>query len=123
MHGVRLRDLDSPDMVDVIHYIFEEDLDVATAEQAEARDNYRNYLYGDLYNTPYRYASTKSKMSTNYDMLDDPLDDMLVEDSLTDVDIDIPAVKKPPKPYVPPTNFNPNLENPFAGSKLDAPLN
>lgn len=121
MSGVHLRELDSADLVDVLHYIFEEDMDAFSAEQVEAKDGYRTALYENLYGIRYNYRKTSSKSSANnFVDLDDPLDD-LEEDISTPKEI--PAYKKPPKPYVPPTNFNPDLVNPFAASKLDAPLN
>lgn len=94
---------------------------MSTAEQMEARDGYRQSLYRDLYGTHYNYAkATKSSASgSNYEFLDDPLNDLDYEDVVEE----LPAAKKPPKPYMPPTNFNPDLVNPFAGTKLDAPLN
>lgn len=121
MSGVHLKELDSADMVDVIHYIFEEDMNVATSEQAEAIDGYRSSLYENLYKVPYNYRKTSGNTKSangNFVDIDDPLDDLDLDASK-----EISPIKKPPKPYVPPTNFNPDLVNPFAGSKLDAPLN
>lgn len=120
MHGVKLTSLSSPDLLDVIHYMFEEDLQVSTAEEAEAKDSYRVSLYRSLYDTEYMYARSKSSSSnTDYGLLDPPLDEELEDFSSED----IYAKNSVPKPFIPATNFNPGLENPFAGSKLDAPLN
>lgn len=120
MHGVRLKELDSSDLMDVIHYIFEEDLAATSAEEIEAKDSYRSTMYEGLYGVRYKYVKSAKRSATNYDLLDDPVNDSF-EDSETEKEA--PAYKKPPKPYVPPTNFNPDLVNPFAGSRLDAPLN
>lgn len=120
MSGVRLLDLDSSDLFDVIHYIFEEDAtQSSTAEQAEARDSMRVTLYRSLYNVNYQYAYKATSTANNFSMLDDPLD-ALQPNSYGDFD---PSKSGPPKPYIPATDFSENSVNPYAVNKLDAPLN
>ena len=100
-------------MLDVVHFLFEEDSRYESSEQAEAIGKLRDVIYGSMYNTTYRYGySGKASSSTGRKYIDDsnaldPLDDL-----------PRPMVTKP---YVPPTNFNPNSSMPF-GDVLDAPL-
>lgn len=117
MSGVRLGELDSRDMLDVIHYMFEKDMDSSTYEQAEAKDQTRIRLYETLYNKEYKYASTKSSSAgvTGVD-IDDP------EDGLEEIAPFDPLKPTEVKPYTPPTKFNVNAVNPFNGV-LDAPMN
>lgn len=120
MSGVRLLDLDSPDLLDVIHYIFEEDAThSSTSEQSDARDNMRVSLYRGLYGVTYQYANKATSTAANFSMLDDPLD-ALQPESYGNFD---PSKSGPPKPYIPATNFSEDSVNPYAVNKLDAPLN
>jgi hypothetical protein len=110
--------MEATSMLDVLHYFFEDDLNYSTPEQAEARDKMRSSLYGQLYNTTYKYSSGagSSAKARNFD-----LDDEIKPVELKERKIDSfnPAV--PPKPYVAPTPVNVNSAKPF-GSVLDAPL-
>jgi hypothetical protein len=105
-------------MLDVLHYFFEDDLNYSTAEQAEARDKMRASLYGQLYNTTYRYSSgaNSSRTARNFDV-DEEIKPVELKERK--VDSFNPAI--PPKPYVAPTPVNVNSAKPF-GSVLDAPL-
>lgn len=105
------------DMLDVIHFFLEEDsTNVSTAEQAEAKDSIRISIYKNMYDTEYKYASTKS--STGIENLDDPFGD---DDDDMPVPVDPFARSNVVKPYVPPTDFDPDAAKPF-GRILDAPL-
>lgn len=105
--------MEASDMLDVLHYFFEDDLNYSTAEQAEARDRTRSALYEDLYNSTYNYATTKGN-AKSFDEIKD---------------FDTPQEKLPepfspaskPKPYVAPTRFDPESVKPF-GTVLDAPF-
>jgi hypothetical protein len=110
--------MNSTDMLDVLHYFFEDDLNYSTAEQAEARDKMRSSLYGQLYNTSYRYSSGAGSSTTakNFD-----LDDEIKPVELKERKIDSFNPAAPLKPYVAPTPVNINAAKPF-GSVLDAPL-
>lgn len=112
-------------MVDVLHYLFEEDLNNSTAEQAEARSHARSVVYETLYGVSYKYKmkgsnsmSGTSGYSTYADGTTIPSDGFY---GGTDVDEFDPTVQKTSKPYVPPTEFNPDSPLPF-GRDLDAPL-
>lgn len=119
MNGVRLGELDSREMLDVLHYMFETDLNSSTYEQAEAKDTTRIQLYDALYDKEYKYASTKKESGTNNFDFDAPEDEA---EDLGDVVPFDPMKPKDVKPYTPPTKFNANAVNPFSGV-LDAPMN
>lgn len=97
MSGVDLASLDAQDFLDVIHYYFEEDSNYATPEQAVARTKMRQRFYKNFYDQEYLYG------------ISDVDGDSVSEDGT--------AVK----PYIPPTEFDPESANPF-GAVLDAPL-
>jgi hypothetical protein len=115
MSGINLKELEGSDMVDVFHYLFEEDMNAATAEQMEARSTIRERLYEDLYEESYKYSIKTSKNQKTY------IDDL--PDGFQEKDEEIvpfnPAEK--PKPYVPPTKFDPESNIPFGGL-IDGPL-
>lgn len=100
MHGLKLSSMDASDMVDVIHYFFEEDALAVSEIHAETRSQIRKGLYEKLYGTTYAYSSSKSTSQPQ---------------EAWGPDLD--AVK----PYIPPTEFDPDSFNPF-GSVLDAPV-
>lgn len=115
--------MDSIEMVDVLHYLFEDDLDSSTAEQAEAKSSARTVVYESLYGVAYKYKmkgskSSSSGYSTYADGSSIPSDGFY---GGTDVDAFDPAVPKVTKPFVPATEFNPDSPLPF-GKDLDAPL-
>lgn len=98
-------------MLDVLHYLFESDFDMSTAEQMDAKDKVRDIIYRDFYEKSYKYGSKKK--SANYDYGLDDLDDP--------VNLE-PIISKETKPYFPPTPFNPDAANPFGGVLREAPL-
>jgi hypothetical protein len=101
------------DMLDVVHYLFEEDTRFTSGDEARAQEKLRKELYR-LYNKEYKYGAGSS--ATTYGgrayIPSDGVDDF------DDFDVAPVNVKKP---YVPPTKFNPESASPF-GSVLDAPL-
>jgi hypothetical protein len=106
--------MEASDMIDVIHYFFEEDMNMSTGEQAEAKEEVRKSLYLTLYGTTYNYASGVSKGKDAF--IEDDDGEQFVND-LKPFDPLAPATK----PYVSPTRFDPNSTKPF-GSVLDAPI-
>lgn len=84
-------------MLDVIHYLFEEDARFSSAEEAQAVSEFRATIYGLLYGTTYKYRTKTSSGSVG---------------GASDGGV---------KPYIPPTEFDPDMGLPF-GSTLDAPL-
>ena len=97
-------------MLDVLHYLFEEDLVVGSAEELEAKDKVRSTIYREFYKSSYRYSSSKSSPTHDYgfDDIDSP--------------VNIPASQAQTKPYFPPTNFDPDSANPFGAALKEAPL-
>jgi hypothetical protein len=105
--------MEASDMLDVIHFFFEEDIKASSKEEHDSVTAVRNTLYSTFYGVEYKYGGSSSNSTgrayvsnSNYDF-----DDGLSEFS--------PAKAK--KPYIPPTNVNPDSYLPF-GDVLDAPL-
>ena len=48
MSGIKLAEMETSDMLDVVHFILETDVTYSTAEQAESRSTMRQLLYRDL---------------------------------------------------------------------------
>ena len=101
------------DMLDVVHYFYEEDLNYASVEAAQMADARRITLFKQLYGVEYRYASTESKnkaaSNSSYDFdLDDP--------------IPFDPANAPQKPFIPATEIDADSYTPF-GDVLDAPIN
>lgn len=105
-------------MLDVLHYYFEEDQRVTSAEEGEGLDRMREKVYELFYSERYKYSSTKAKSSggvTNYDDLELMSEDE--EEKFTQFD----PLKQPPKAYVPPTVGNAKSPKPF-GALIDEPF-
>ena len=103
------------DMLDVIHYFYEDDLNYASVEAAQMADARRITLFKQLYGVEYKYASADSQNkaaaggSSNYDFdLDDP--------------IPFDPTNAPKKPFIPATEIDADSFTPF-GDVLDAPIN
>jgi hypothetical protein len=113
---IKLAELKASDMIDVLHYFFEEDMYVASGEQAEAKSRLRVSIYQNMYGTTYKYGY-ESAESRNKRIFDEAM-----------MEPDLPAenikpfdpVRQPTKGYIPPTQFNPESPTPFGD--LDAPL-
>lgn len=118
-HGINLKEMEFSDMLDVVHYFFEEDSTFVSQEHLETREGVRNKIYAEMYERPYKYFRGKGASSggsysggiSGSDSLDDSFEDLSPVDPL----------KPPTKGYVPPTDFDPERPNPFGGV-LDAPL-
>jgi hypothetical protein len=99
--GLSLAEMELSNMLDVVHFLFEEDSRFVSAEEAEGVGALRTSIYRDLYGVRYRYASAKRKTRN------------LSEDYYGDLN--------ETKPYIPPTEFDPTTANPY-GDLLDAPI-
>jgi hypothetical protein len=102
-------------MLDVIHYLFEQDATVSSEAEFETKNSVRDVIYETVYERKFAYSSKKSKDFDN------------AENSYSSEPFDkdgnyIPNKTNYVKPYVPPTNFNPDSENPFGGTLREAPL-
>jgi hypothetical protein len=113
VNGIKLLEMELSDMLDVIHYFYEEDLNYASVEQAKMSEARRVTLFKELYKQEYKYASTSAADRTaasfagQYDF-DDP--------------VPFDPTNAPTKPYVPPTEMDADAMDPFGGV-LDAPVN
>lgn len=97
-------------MLDVLHYLLDEDFSVTSADQIKARSHIRTTLYSNLYNRKYRYAyieNSDGEFISEQDMSSFPTGG---------------ARSTEVKPYIPPTYFNPDDPNPFKGSLREAPM-
>jgi hypothetical protein len=109
------------DMLDVIHYFFEDDANYSTAEQAKARTGMRTQIYENLYNTTYKYGGDEDTSSTEGEV--PPTRDFgsIDEDEILDPINPFAKKSKSVAPYTPPTQLREDDVNPF-GDVLDAPL-
>lgn len=110
MNGLKLEEMELSDMLDVIHYFYEDDLNYASVEAAQMAEARRISVFKKLYGVDYAYASpdTKNKVASNMDFdLDDP--------------VPFDPANAPVKPYIPPTEMDADDFNPF-GDVLDAPI-
>lgn len=115
MSGVRLKELDSSDLIDVIHYLFEEDIYYVSKEQGESREKVRKMMYSEFYKKDYEYAMFEEKQKFDFD-------DIGLEEQAEEIrPFDVSDKKRQIKPYVPPTAMDDESPVPF-GSIIDAPL-
>jgi hypothetical protein len=103
-------------MVDVIHYLFEEDMISESGEQAEAKSKMRSSIYKTMYNQTYKYGYESPK-DKNQRIFDEALAE---PDPILDTVKPFDPKQQPTKAYFPPTSFDPDSPNPFGD--LDAPL-
>ena len=111
MSGLQLSSMEASQMLDVIHYLFEDDMRYSSGEQAEAVGKSREILYRQLYDVEYLFAgSSRSSRVGSKTSFDD-------FDNLQPFD----PKKKVTKPYIPPTQFDPDSGLPMSGSGLLEP--
>lgn len=91
--------MDAADMLDVIHYFFDEDFRYGSAESAHMHGKVRQHIYKELYGVKYMYALGSSEDASSIRSSDG-----------TEV-----------KPYIPPTEFDSETGIPLDGI-LDNPL-
>lgn len=109
MNHVNLLELDLADMLDVIHYFYEADLDYFTVEHAKMAEVRRVAIYKHLYNVDYKYGSGAASSGVANGGFDNDLEPFDPSNA-------------PVKPYFPPTEVDADSYSPF-GSVLDAPIN
>ena len=112
MSGLQLTSMEASDMLDVIHYLFEEDMRYSSGEQADAVGKTREIIYGQLYETEYVF-----KTSTNQSRYASGSKSFNEFDNIAPFD----PKKKVTKPYIPPTQFDPDTGIPLGGSGLLEP--
>lgn len=118
MNGLDLRTMPANDMVDVLHYLFEDDLSASTAEQAEARSKARVSIYRDLYGFEYKYVvDTSGASHPDYNSAEygSP------EESQEQAIVPFNPVRQPVKPFITATPVNAASSKPF-GKVLDEPM-
>lgn len=94
-------------MLDVLHYILDDDLVVTSGDHAKAKSSVRENIYKSFYDKNYKYSI--GEQTNEYDFSDENL----VGNGN--------AKSSEVKPYIPPTPFNPDSPNPFGGLR-EAPL-
>lgn len=104
-------------MLDVFHYLFEEDTNHSSGEQAEAQSKTRSRLYRELYGKEYKYPYKSKGNGKTY------IDESVIDEPFTPDDLPKPFDPKAskPKPFIPATKINPDAADPFGGI-LDAPI-
>jgi hypothetical protein len=114
--GIDLEELDGPILIDVIHYLFEEDNSYRSGESGpESVSSMRTHLYRTMYNKEYKYAVKGSSRKQGTAAQD------FSYDTATDDTYDAPVKPFSPrdrdtvKPYIPPTNVDANLADPLGG--------
>jgi hypothetical protein len=98
-------------MLDVFHYLFEDDTTVSSSEEHDSKNSVRTAVYKTVYNRDFAYA-IKAQETKNFD--EEPFDEF---DNYVP-----PSTSTSTKPYMPPTNFNPDSEDPFAGVLKERPV-
>jgi hypothetical protein len=121
VNGLDLKEMSASDMLDVLHYFFEDDMNYASAEQADAKDRTREIIYQDFYGHKYAYSNTQARSGNSYSAAGQGImKDFDAEEEEKPIEAFDP-MKKPPKPFVPATDVNAASPKPF-GSALDEPL-
>lgn len=102
-------------MLDTLHYLMEEDFRYKSAEEYEGINSVRTYIYETLYGTTYKYKGESNRGSRNGRQYINPTA------GGADLPMDLPSDTQERKPYIPPTQVNPESSLPF-GDVLDSPL-
>ena len=115
--------MEASNMLDVLHYFFEEDLFYSTVEQAEGRDRSRVAIYQDFYNSSYAYSTTSGSTASGrgYTKNFDDYEFISEEEEEKIVPFDPLQKKKETKPFIRPTVVNAAADQPF-GNTLDGPI-
>lgn len=103
-------------MLDTLHFFMEEDLRYHSGEEYEAVNSVRSYMYENLYKTSYKYKGNSLRDSSSGGR-----QYVNQNASWDNLDLDVPG-NQATKPYIPPTNVNPDSALPF-GDVLDSPVN
>ena len=108
--GLNLREMETSNMLDVLHFLFESDTDYVSQEQVQGRDATRKIIYRSLYDIDYAYLRYHKEPDGGFSEQER---DFAMPNTTPDDQI---------KPYMPPTQFDPNANNPFQGTLREAPL-
>lgn len=112
--------MDASDMLDVIHYFFEDDYRYSTNEESIYKDEFRKSFYSRVYNYDYRYSSDGGKSKESYRDFDSEIPEALeeVEEVIQPFS---PRERKAVKAFVETTPMVGDEIKPF-GSILDGPI-
>lgn len=113
VNGLRLGEMDVSDMLDVIHYFYDESMNYSTLEQGKWADSRRERIFEDLYGVEYRYKSFADEKENKNEFGSYDEEEEIVTFN--------PSVKSETKSYIPPTQINADSSDPFGGI-LDAPI-
>jgi hypothetical protein len=112
--------MDVSDMLDVIHYFFEDDYRYSTNEESIYKDEFRKSFYSQMYSYKYKYSSEDSQGRDSYRDFD-----VEAPESLTEVEEVIepfsPRERKASKAFIEATPMVGDEIKPF-GSILDGPI-
>jgi hypothetical protein len=117
VNGVNLAGLEASDMLDVIHYFFEEDIRNLAKEQIDHNNYVRDSIYKNLYEGKYKRVFAKTRSSNSYDFDEE----LSAEDMPEKIKPFNPRSEKT-KSYMAPTPVFNNSDKPF-GNTLEEPLN
>lgn len=106
-------------MLDVLHYLMEEEMIRQHYKETDIPGAVRDYLYQELYGVKYPYYTPVggrrySTAGDDLEALEDPLDGVAPFNPKD-------GKAEPVKAYVPPTAIDPTAQKPF-GELLDSPL-
>jgi hypothetical protein len=113
--------MEASDMLDVLHFFLEEDMNYASGEQADGRSRSREVLYQDFYGYKYPYSSSSSSAGMNNPVYADGNVKNFDEYKDDDAVVPFDPLKTPTKAFVPATPVNASMSKPF-GAVLDEPL-
>ena len=121
-YGIRLGELDASDMLDILHFFFEEDNHYVSGESAKSRDELRKNMYRTMYNREYKYAHKEQGTNRKTPSLDDWGTFSDEDAAAFNQGVFTAKQDQETKPYIPPTSVNADSPFPF-GTGLDSPLN
>jgi hypothetical protein len=121
VNGLNLKEMEASDMLDVLHYFIEEDMNYSSAEHAEGRSRTREILYQDFYGQNYKYATSRngSQYASASGSISKDFDSPYENEEETLVPFD--PLKGPTKSFVPATPVNAAMSRPF-GAAIEEPL-
>lgn len=124
MNGLNIPEMEASNMLDVLHYLFEEDFRYSGYEEAKYKDEMRKHLYSNMYERTYDYVQTSPDVDDD-DYTGDNISDLkeLPEASEPEEEVINPfnPRAKNLKPFVPATELDESSATPF-GSILDEPM-
>jgi hypothetical protein len=119
MSGLDLQEMEASSMLDVLHYLMEEEMIRQHRQETDIPGAVRDYIYRELYDIKYPYYTPVggrrySADGNNIEALEDPLDGVAPFNPKD-------GGATPVKAYTPPTEIDPTAQKPF-GALLDSPL-